>query len=74
MSMKYIVKIREVHISYLEIEAESHEEAISLVADGEGEQLLQEYSHTLDPDEWSVEEKREDSAGLLPIGVYPVAE
>lgn len=54
---KFNVLIREVHISVREIEAESAEEALRTIADGEedGEEVMCEYSHTLDPDTWTVE-------------------
>ena len=54
--MKYLVQVREVHISHREIEAESAEQALSFVADQDGEETFLEYSHTLDPDLWTVEE------------------
>lgn len=59
---KYIVNIREVHLQPIEIEAESPEEAIRLVqdGDGEGDYTNGEYSHTLDSDTWTVEEKKEN--------------
>ena len=43
----------------VEIEAGSEEEAIKLVSKGEGVFLDNslEYSHTLDPDTWTVEEE-----------------
>lgn len=52
---KYIVRIREVHISYREVEADSVEEAIA-EAGGATETML-EYSHTLDTDHWDVEDE-----------------
>ena len=52
---KFVVNIREVHVSSREIEAESAEEALRLVKDGEGEEILCEYSHTLDEDTWTVD-------------------
>lgn len=54
----YIVTMREVHTQGVEIEAESEEEAIERVTGGEGEYLpyLFEYSHTLDTDNWTIEE------------------
>jgi hypothetical protein len=56
--MKYLVLRREVWIQPLEIEAANEKEAVELVADGDGEVIEAgfEYSHTLDPEVWSVEE------------------
>lgn len=53
---KYIVNVREVHVSMMEIEAESEEEAIKEVARGGGEEVALEYSHTLETDYWTVDE------------------
>lgn len=54
---KYLVSKREVHIYYVEVEADSPTEALSAVADGHGEPMgFTEYSHPLDPETWSVEE------------------
>lgn len=57
---KYIVLVREVHISPVEIEAKNADEAIDLVREGEGETIYEalEYSHTMDFDTWTVEEVR----------------
>ena len=57
---KYIVGMREIHIQNVEIEAESPEEAIERVADGEGDFVDNslEYSHTLNTDTWTVKEKK----------------
>lgn len=51
----YIVQIREVHISHREVEAESAKEALEQA--GGGEETFLEYSHTLDPRLWTVQEK-----------------
>ena len=51
---KFIVEIREVHVSSREVEASSAEEAIAKVKDGDGEEICCEYSHTLGDDTWSV--------------------
>ena len=56
MSKTYIVGIREVHVNLVEVEAESPEEATAAAADGAGDYLDLEFSHTLDTDEWTVEE------------------
>jgi hypothetical protein len=53
---KYCVVIPEVHLAYLMIEAEDDKDAIAKVADGGGEEINCEYSHTLEDDEcpWQV--------------------
>jgi hypothetical protein len=58
---KFRVLVREVHIQPTIIEADSKEEALKKVFDGEGELDTQgfEYSHTLDTDTWTVEEIKE---------------
>lgn len=53
---KYYVGIREVHVSTVEVEADSAEEALDLAAEGAGEEVMIEYSHTLDRDHFTVEE------------------
>jgi len=54
----YIVGVREVHVSHMEVEANSPEEAVKKVVEGEGEETYLEYSHPLDKDLWTVEEKK----------------
>ena len=56
--MRYIITRREVWTQGVQIEADSKEEAIRKVADGDGEVIesLFEYSHTLDPDTWTLEQ------------------
>ena len=58
---KYFVGKREVHVSTMEINADTPEEALLKVWDGDGEEVMCEYSHTLDSDSWSVE----DAEGAL---------
>ena len=56
--MKFLVQVREVHVSTLEVEATSKEDALDQVRrDGTdaGEEINLEYSHTLDSDNWTVE-------------------
>lgn len=55
---KYVVELREVHVSYYEVDAESEEQASEIVLDGGGDFLDTEYSHTLD-DEPKVTLKKE---------------
>jgi len=60
--MKFIVSIREVHIQAVEIEADTKEEAVEKVKEGEGEYLEDglDYSHTLDSEFWTVEELKSE--------------
>lgn len=55
---KYHVLVREVHTSTQEIEADSVEDAIQLIREGEGKELTCEYSYTMEPTTWSVDEAR----------------
>lgn len=53
----FIVQVREVHIQSIQVEADSEQGAIQAVANGEGDSLERfEYSHTLEPETWTVEE------------------
>lgn len=54
---KYYIGIREVHVSTVTVEAESEEEALESAAAGEGEEVMLEYSHTMDRSHFTVEEK-----------------
>ena len=60
----YLVEVREVHVSTRRIVASSPSEAILKVSDGEGEELLCEYSHTEDTDTWSVKLESEYPASI----------
>lgn len=58
--MKYIVGIREVHVNYIDIETdETDESIIKKLAEKKATEdmgdIYMEYSHTLDPDVWSIE-------------------
>ena len=54
---KFIVSVREVHVQPYEVEAKDKEAAIKVVRDGGGDvEDAFEYSHTLDPEFWTVEE------------------
>ena len=55
---RYYVLAAEVHDSYREVEADSPEEAIEMVAAGDDDfkEERMEYSYTLDSEEWSTEE------------------
>lgn len=57
--MRFLIGVREVHVSTMEVEAESPEAAVQMVKDGQGREIMCEYSHTLDSDLWTVE-KDED--------------
>lgn len=59
MSETYIVSVREVHVQQVKVEAASEDEAKTKVVEGEGEYLDDklEYSHTLDKDLWTVEQR-----------------
>ena len=50
----YHVGIREVHINTVEVEADTPEEAKKKARESQADSILLEYSHTLDPDTWSV--------------------
>jgi len=54
---RYHVGIREVHVNTVVVIADSEEQALRKAADDELEddELEVEYSHTLDPDVWTVE-------------------
>ena len=52
---KFLVLVREVHVSTMEVEAETIEEAINNASSGD--ELICEYSHTLHTDTWSVEDE-----------------
>ena len=52
---KFAVAVREVHVSLMVVEADTMDEAVSRVEDGEGEEILCEYGHTLGTDTWSVQ-------------------
>lgn len=56
---KYYVLVKEVHDSYRKVEADSPEEAIAKVAgaDFDFEEERLEFSHTLDTEGWTTEER-----------------
>ena len=59
MKKKYIVGIREVHVSSREVEAENPEEAINIAKKDLGTEVMVEYSHTMEENTWTVEEVKE---------------
>jgi len=58
---KYMVLVREVHVQGYLVQAETPDQAKEIVRNGGGElnEAYFEYSHTLDPDLWTVEETDE---------------
>ena len=56
MKKKYIVGIREVHVSHREVEADSPEEAINIAKRDLDTEVMLEYSHTMEENTWTVEE------------------
>ena len=67
MPKVYYVQVREVHVSTREIVADSPEDALEKVKDGEGDEITCEYSHTLDDDTWSID----DAEGNVVRDQYP---
>lgn len=59
--MKFIVSTREMWIQDVEVEAADAADALSLVREGGGELVDDgfEYSHTLEPETWTVREADE---------------
>lgn len=53
--MKFLVLMREVHVSYRKVEASTYEEAIKKAANLEGDLVHTEYSHTMPTEHWTVE-------------------
>jgi hypothetical protein len=53
----FTVLVREVHVSHRQIEAKTAEEALRLYVEGvdDGDEIYLEYSHTLDPETFTVE-------------------
>jgi hypothetical protein len=55
---RYIITVREVHTQIVQVDAANAVAAMEAVRDGGGQYLdnTLEYSHTLDPDTWTVEQ------------------
>jgi hypothetical protein len=53
---KYMVGVREVHIAHWSVEAANEQEAVELVEAQRGQEQFTEFSHTLDPEYWTVEQ------------------
>lgn len=58
MSKQYLVGVREVHISTRKVWAKDENEA-KLKA-GQAEEIMLEYSYSLDQEFWSIEEEEHD--------------
>ena len=57
--MKYIVLVKEIHTQKVVIEANSKEEAVMRVREGEGDFRHEtQYVSTMEPDTWIVEEDK----------------
>lgn len=55
---KFFVRRKEVHHSIHEVEAETPQDALKVVQEGEEDNEVSfEYSHTLDVDQWDVEDE-----------------
>jgi hypothetical protein len=50
----YLVGTHEVYVVYMEVEADSADEALAAVLQGEGTEESREFSHTMDSDVWTV--------------------
>jgi len=56
--MLYRVCVKEVHNQYIWIDADSVDEAVRKVQEGEGDELgVAEYDYTLDTEQWTVEQE-----------------
>ena len=56
----YLVGIKEVHVNYVEVVATSEEEAKDKAAEAAwGDEIFQEFSHTLSSETWTIEEKEQ---------------
>lgn len=61
----YTVTVKEIHDSYVEVEADSPEEAIAKVADGEGCEVDCEFNSTLDSSTWNAHENADPEPEAL---------
>ena len=55
----YTITVKEIHDSYVEIQANSPQEALEKVKNGEGCEVDCEYHSTLDSSTWNVHENDE---------------
>ena len=53
---KYRIGVREVHVATYEIKAKDQDEALYVLDSCLGDEISLEYSHSLDPDTWDIEE------------------
>ncbi len=70
LKKKYIVGIREVHVSSREVWANSPEDAKEIAGEDLDTEVMLEFSHVLDSDTWTVEEVDEpgelcETSGIL---------
>jgi hypothetical protein len=56
----FLVMVREVYISYLQVEAKDRNEAVANASRGEGKEIDLQYAYTKDETTWSVREKEGD--------------
>lgn len=66
---RYLIGVKEVHVVKIETPDLENEEAAKEYANQQIEEGLEEeveYSHTLDPDEWSVEEISSNAVRIAP--------
>ena len=59
---KFRVRVLEVHYQPIDIEAETAEEALEAVQEGDGVEGECVYGYTLDTDEWTVVELQEEKS------------
>ena len=53
----YRVFVRETHTAHMRVEADSKEDAVVAILEGDGEQVALEYNSGSDPAGWIVEEE-----------------
>lgn len=59
---KYTVAVREVHILYVDVEADSEEQAMKIVQDGGGDYGQSEYQRTLGTETWTIDKHPEGAS------------
>lgn len=60
----YTITVKEIHDSYVEVEANSPEEALEKCKNGEGDEIAVEYVRTLDESTWNVHENPEPESEI----------
>jgi len=58
---RFRVLVREIHVTTCLIDADTPEEAIEAVREGDGDFILSEYVETLSHDTWTVEAVKKDA-------------